>query len=86
MNDTDNLLQKVAMLPAAKRQRLLGRLQKQLAKAASPETMLCRADPDRPALLSYAQERLWFIDQLAPGSSIYNIPLVRRLRGRVYDL
>ncbi len=85
MNDTDDLLQKVAMLPAEKRQRLLGRLQKQLAKAASPETVVCRADPDRPAL-SYAQERLWFIDQLVPGSSIYNIPLVRRLRGRVYDL
>jgi hypothetical protein len=53
MNDTDDLLQRVAMLPAEKRQRLLGRLQKQLAKAASPEIVVCRADPDRPAL-SYA--------------------------------
>lgn len=31
--------------------------------------------------LSYAQERLWFMEQFAPGTAAYNIPVARRLRG-----
>ena len=33
------------------------------------------------APLSYAQERLWFHEQSAPGSSIYNIPVAYTLTG-----
>ncbi|MFG1955083.1 amino acid adenylation domain-containing protein [Micromonospora sp. NPDC048830] len=33
--------------------------------------------------LSHAQRQLWFIDQLSPGESTYNSPLVYRLRGPV---
>ena len=36
---------------------------------------------DRDLPLSCTQERLWVIDQLASGSSAYNIPLVLRLKG-----
>ena len=38
-------------------------------------------DADLP--LSFSQQRLWFLDQLAPGSTFYNIPLAVRMRGRL---
>ncbi len=31
--------------------------------------------------LSFAQEQLWFLDQLAPGQAIYNILMAWRLHG-----
>src|SRR5215831_11315736 len=40
-----------------------------------------RVDRNQALPLSYAQQRLWFIDQMEPGSTAYNIPLVMRLKG-----
>ena len=34
--------------------------------------------------LSFAQERLWFLDRLTPGDPAYNVPLALRLEGRLY--
>jgi amino acid adenylation domain-containing protein len=40
-----------------------------------------KRDPLRARVLSYAQERLWFMEQYAPGTSALTIPLTWRLRG-----
>ena len=41
------------------------------------------ADRGRPLPLSFAQQRLWFLDRLEPGSPLYNVPLALRLSGEL---
>ena len=48
----------------------------------SPRTEVIRRHPaDGPAPLSFAQQRLWFLHYLEPGSGSYNLPIALRLRG-----
>lgn len=39
-----------------------------------------------PLPLSYAQQRLWFLDQLEPDSAFYNIPIALHLQGQLNSL
>ena len=41
------------------------------------------ADRSRELPLSYSQEQLWLIDQMEPGTALYNVPVVWRLRGEL---
>src|SRR5215211_7303280 len=59
-----------------------------LLKAARKESVArheSHAIPRRarhsPAPLSFAQQRLWFLDQLAPGNVAYNMPAALRMDG-----
>jgi len=49
----------------------------------APAGGIPHADRSQPLPLSFAQERLWFIDQLEPGSAAYNVPLALDLVGRL---
>ncbi|HSK78483.1 MAG TPA: amino acid adenylation domain-containing protein, partial [Thermoanaerobaculia bacterium] len=57
---------------------LAAKLEKGSVEAAPP---LVHQDTPGPAPLSFAQERLWFLQQLDPGTGAYNMPLAFRLRG-----
>ena len=48
---------------------------------AEPLPPLLPVPRDRPLPLSFAQERLWFLDRLLPGSPVYNLPIFLRFAG-----
>ncbi|HYX23921.1 MAG TPA: amino acid adenylation domain-containing protein, partial [Thermoanaerobaculia bacterium] len=55
-------------------------------EAAAPLVPVPRPDlaaGEPPLPLSFAQERLWFLEQLEPGSAFYSIPAAIRLEGRL---
>ena len=51
--------------------------------AAPPAEPIRREDRRLAPRLSFAQERLWFLDRLEPGSAVYNMPAAMRLSGRL---
>jgi len=50
-------------------------------RSASTAPPLVRLSRTAPAHLSFAQERLWFLDRLDPGSIAYNLPAALRMVG-----
>ena len=59
---------------------LLKALQNEAVRHEAAKTISKRPE-EEPALLSFAQRRLFFIDQLYPHSPAYNMPAAIRLRG-----
>ena len=70
-----------AALSTVKHQLLEALLREKRAAAADAETIRQRGDLDAPAPLSFAQERMWFLHLLDPGSSAYNVVNSVRLDG-----
>ncbi|HEU0252165.1 MAG TPA: condensation domain-containing protein, partial [Pyrinomonadaceae bacterium] len=58
--------------------RIEAELKSEHGTSAPPITIVSR---DEPLPLSFAQQRLWFLNQLEPQSTAYNMPAVLRLAG-----
>jgi hypothetical protein len=61
----------------------LVRLRREQQGLVSPP--LARRQSRGRVALSYAQQRLWFLEQLEPGSAVYNIAAAVRLRGQLQE-
>jgi len=62
---------RIAALSPEQKRKLLGKLLAERARCA------------RTFPLSFAQERLWFIEKFQPGLAIYNLPVMLRFPGRL---
>jgi amino acid adenylation domain-containing protein len=51
------------------------------ARAAEPT--IARRHVDGPAPLSFSQQRLWFLEEMTPGTAVYHIPMALRVLGRL---
>ena len=79
MSDIAN---EIAGLPPDRR-KLLELLLKREATPHERSLTIPRRDGVGPVPLSFAQQRLWFLNQLEPDSPAYNVPAALRLRGRL---
>ncbi|HEY2922318.1 MAG TPA: condensation domain-containing protein, partial [Candidatus Binatia bacterium] len=80
--DQSNLASRIANLAPAKRALLEQQLKEKGLASLVRQTIPRRAKQES-AVLSFAQQRLWFLDQYEPNSSVYNLTSALRLKGRL---
>ena len=70
--------------PAAKKRALFARLVRERGIESRPGDAIRRRPEGTPPSLSFAQQRLWFLDQLEPDSPRYNVFTALRLEGTLH--
>jgi amino acid adenylation domain-containing protein len=82
-----DLNQRVAALSPAKRALLERRSREPKPPAPVPapqRVAISRRSPQQGAIpLSFAQERIWFLDRLEPGNIVFSIPNMMRFKGNL---
>ncbi|MBE9059353.1 non-ribosomal peptide synthetase, partial [Sphaerospermopsis sp. LEGE 08334] len=62
---------------------IITQLQQDNLELSTPLLLPREKDADLP--MSFAQQRLWFLDQFEPNSVVYNIPTALHLRGKLHS-
>ncbi|MBV9789591.1 MAG: non-ribosomal peptide synthetase, partial [Chloroflexi bacterium] len=73
--------QRIAQLSVAQRALLDKWLQSKAAQSPPATTTIPQRSAGEAWPLSFPQQRLWLVDQLDPGTAVYNMPGVVHLRG-----
>ncbi len=90
MSETNDILARRRSELASRRGALSALQQQQLERLLNrsmveeaPSRMIPARPADEPALLSFAQERLWFLYQLEPEGTAYNVCFPLQINGRL---
>ena len=73
----------LASVSDVKRQLLQKYLRGEFGEGAAASRVIPRRTQETDPQLSFAQERLWFLDQLMPGSPVFNVPIAVRLSNAI---
>ncbi|MGA9771369.1 MAG: condensation domain-containing protein, partial [Blastocatellia bacterium] len=79
--ELSDISERLSNLSPSRRKLLLQRLAKQAKRRANDAGPILPISRDQNTALSFAQQRLWFLDQLAPGNPFYNIVAAVRCKG-----